>query len=150
MDKKIFNPLNKSNINNKSKNIVPINTNKKNKKINNNGNYIIAKIKIDSNDINKNISIINSYEAVRRAKSQYSECTLEENFRNEKEIKQCKIQIEGKFIPFSCTYKFASVGNFNIIYFFQNVIKRLNYMFYNCYNLIKLDLSNFNTQNATI
>ena len=144
------NKMNNYNINNKNtKTITNIHPNKEKKiirKSNKNENYIVASFKIDSKDANSDIRIINSYEAIQRGNSNFK---FDENLRNEKEIKQCKIQIEGKFIPFSYTYKFGSTGNFTIIYFFQNDIKRLNYMFYFCSNLTNLDLSNFNAQNVT-
>ena len=143
MDDKLFNSLN---ITNNSKNIVLSNKNKINTNTNNNNNYIIAKFKIDLKEINQNIRIINSYEAIERS---FSNLFFEENVRNESEIKQCNIQVEGKFIPFSYTYKFGSAGIFKIIYFFQNDIKKLNYMFRGCSTLINLDFSNFNTRDVT-
>ena len=42
--------------------------------------------------VNKNIQIINSYEALKRS---WNEFSFEENKRNENEIKKCKILIEG-------------------------------------------------------
>jgi hypothetical protein len=54
------------------------------------GNYIVASFKIYLNDANCNIRIINSYEAFQRDNSNF---IFDENMRNEKEIKQCKIQV---------------------------------------------------------
>ena len=139
MNNNINNSINNYNIN---KHYTKAITNKTNKY----GNYIVALFKIGSKHVNQNIRIINSYESFLRNINCFE---FEEKLRNEKEIKQCKIQVEGEFIPFSYTYKFSSSGNFKIIYFFQNDIKRLNYIFWNCYNLLNLDLSNFNTQNVT-
>ena len=150
MNNNINNSINNYNMNNKNTktitNILPNNEKRIIRKSNKNENYIIASFKIDSKDAYSDIRIINSYEASKRRDSNFK---FDENLRNEKEIKQCKIQVEGKFIPFSYTYKFGSIGYFKIIYFFQNDIKRLNYMFYGCSNLTNLDLSNFNTQNVT-
>ena len=170
------NPIYNYNMNKKNTNIVPINTNdiytntnknyirtnninkgntninidlnstnNINAKTNKDKNYIVAIFEINTNDINRDIRIINSYEAIERSNSNL---TFEENQRNEEEIKQCKILIEGKFIPFSYIYKYHSAGLFKVIYFFKNDIKGLNYMFCCCSNLIRLDLSNFNTQNV--
>ena len=36
-----------------------------------------------------------------------------------------------------------------VIYKFKNLLKVTNYLFYNCYTLTSLNLSNFSTQNVT-
>ena len=94
------NKINNYNINNNNTkaitNIPPNNKNKIIRKSNKNEKYIIASFKIDSQDANSDIRIINSYEAVQRGCFNFK---FDENLRNEKEIKQCKIKVEGKFIP---------------------------------------------------
>ena len=146
MDNNIKNSINNYNMNDKNKkeltNIIPNNKNNIIRKSNKDESYIVASFKIDSKDTNSDIRIINSYEAFQRSVHIFK---FDKNLRNEKVIKQCKIQVEGKFIPFSYTYKFGSTGNFQIIYFFQNVTN-MSYMFYKCSNLTNLDLSNFNSQ----
>ena len=69
-------------------------------------------------------------------------------FRSEKEIKECKIEINGKKISFCYFYKFEKIGKYKIKYIFKNYLTKINYMFYNCSSLINLNLSNFNTQNV--
>ena len=57
-------------------------------------NYIIGEIYISEKDIGKDIRIINSYEEQKR---EWNE-KIEEEYKNEKEIKECKIEINDKNI----------------------------------------------------
>ena len=104
MDNNLKNSINNYNMNDKNKkeltNIIPNNKNNIIRKSNKDESYIVASFKIDSKDTNSNIRIINSYEAFQRSVHIFK---FDENLRNEKVIKQCKIQVEGKFIPFSYT-----------------------------------------------
>ena len=72
--------------NNKETNIVHYN-NAVNNKINEN-NYIVAEFFINDDAKDKNIQIINSYEAHKRSHGKFN---FVEDLRNEKEIKECKI-----------------------------------------------------------
>jgi len=105
--------LDNNNLINSHKNII-------NKNNINNDNYIISEIYIKKAQVNKNIQIINSYEAWLRGENNFS---FEENKRNENEIKKCKILIEGKLIPFSYFYKFNKVGTFKLDIHFQIILK---------------------------
>jgi len=138
-----YNNLNYRGINKKT-NIVQSN-NEINNKINEN-NYIVAEFFINDLYKHRDIQIINSYENHKRNRG---ELNFVEDLRNEKEIKACKIQVEGKIIQFSYTYKFYAPGKFKIIYTFQKYPKSLCDLFSNCNQLVNLDLSNFNTQNVT-
>ena len=109
-----------------------------------NENYIISEIYISKDNINKDIQIINSYEEVFRNNN----FTIKEEYKNEKEIKECIIEINNEKILFSYKYKFKKEGKYKIKYSFHNLLTNCNYMFYNCWNLTNLDLSNFNTQNV--
>ena len=61
-----------------------------------NTNYINAEIYIKEEDINKNIRIINSFENVKKENKWKHEET--DNIKaNEKEIKRCKIKINGEW-----------------------------------------------------
>ena len=115
---------------------------------NENESYIIAKIIIKKEDINKNIRIINSFEEVYK---DYHYLTQEEllNHGNEKEIKKCKIKINDKIISFTYEYKFPEEGNYNIKYIFTEDIKNTNYMFYDCGYFTNIDFPNFNAQSIT-
>ena len=120
--------------NNKKNNIVQYDD-AVNNRINKN-NYIMAEFVINDDKKNDNIQIINSYEAENRNSYEFN---FVEDLRNEKEIKACKIQIEGKIIEFSYTYRFNEAGKFKIIYTFQKHLKRLYKLFFNCRQLANLD-----------
>ena len=115
------------------------------KKSNNNNNYIIAEILIDGRNINKDILIINSYENLRGKLNSHN---YEEKLKNEKEIKECDIEINGKIINFSYFYKFNREGKYRIIYYFNN-LKNSNHLFCECSSIININLSKFNTSNIT-
>ncbi len=108
-------------------------------------NYILGEIEINEDLVNKDVRIINSYEAFERSNRVK---TFDEKKRNEINIRKCKIFIEGKLIPFSYMYKFDKIGTFKIKYSFQSNLKSLYALFCECY-IKKLDFSNFNTKNAT-
>ena len=64
-----------------------------------NTNYINAEIYIKEEHINKNIRIINSFENYKKEfKLKYEE--TDNIYANEKEIKRCKIQVNGKLVNF--------------------------------------------------
>ena len=109
-------------------------------------NYILAEIYINDKDINKNKRILNSYEEHRR---RIGNCEIKANFKNEDEIKKCKIEINDELIKFNYYYKFKSKGKYIIKYIFENVITNTRFMFCNCSYLTKIDLSIFNTKNVT-
>ena len=112
-------------------------------------NVILGEIEIGPNDINKDIQIINSFENYKAIK-RYKEEEDDYKYENEKEIKEnIEININGKKIDFSYTYKFEKEGKYKIEYVFKNNLTKSNHMFYYCSNLITLDLSKFNAQNIT-
>ena len=83
-------------------------------------NYIISKIYIKDEDINKDIRIIDSYEEyVRRNK-----WTIRDENKNENEMKQCEIKINNGLIPFNYVYKFKLKGKYIIKYIFKNNIRK--------------------------
>ena len=110
--------------------------------------FIIGQIKIESNDINKNIQIINSFENVKKGTNEtfYNEL----NYQNESDIQDnIEIRIDDKLIEFSYCYKFEKEGKHIIKYTFKKDLTKLNHLFYNCRNLIKLDFSSCNLNNLT-
>ena len=138
----INNKKNKKNINKDKK---KKNTNDDNKKKYNNNNYIIASLHIKSEDINKDIRIINSYEEFSKTGS-----VIKDNiYKNENEIKRCIIKINDILIPFNYFHKFYSEGVYNVKYLFNVKINNVDLMFANCNLLIDIDLSNFNSDNVT-
>ena len=120
-----------------------IQKNKKNK----NSNIIIGEIKINANDVNKDVKIINSYENYMKENSNNK---LKEEYKNEKEIKEnIEIKINEKIIEFTYNYKFKKEGKYKIEYLFKNNLTNICYMFCNCNSLININLSNFDAQNVT-
>jgi len=105
-------------------------------------NNIIGEIEINSEDINKNISIINSFENAQR---NYG-FGYEREYKNEKEIKESvKIKINGKNIDdFSYVHIFDKIGKYKIEYLFKKQLKKTNHLFYKCVNIVSLNLMNFN------
>ena len=106
-------------------------------------NYIIGEIDIKENDVNKEIRIINNNN--KALNDQYSDIKYEENEEIEK---NCEITIDDKIIPFSFFYKFNQKGKYIIKYLFHKHLTKTNCIFLDCKNLIKLDLSNFETKNV--
>ena len=111
-----------------------------------NNNYIIAEIFIDSKNVNKDIRIINSYEEVMR--KNYPINKLKKDRMNEKEIKECEIEINGKLIPFNYFHNFKEQGKYMIKYSFKNYLNNTYTLFDECKYLTILDLSNFDTSNV--
>ena len=110
-------------------------------------NVIIGHIKIDNNNLNKDIRIINSYDEYKKSNNDKE---YDENIKNEKEIKDnIEIKINGEKINFSYFYKFTSKGNYRIEYSFKNNLTKTNFMFYECEEIINFDFSNFITKKIT-
>ena len=127
-------------INNNLKNDLNINVNLAH------NNYIIAELYIDDEDVNKDIKIINSHEEHKRKK--FLSFKLYDYEKNEKEIKECKIEINYESIPFNYYYNFKNKGKYIIKYSFENLLSNVKYIFDKCEYLTKIDLSNFNTSDV--
>ena len=115
--------------------------------INNNTiNSIKGEIYIDSNNTNKNIQIINSFENYQRTRN--VELNENDNINmNEQEIKEnIEIKINGKTINFTYLYQFESNGVYQIEYIFKKFLKKTNHMFADCKYITNFDFSNFNTE----
>ena len=131
---------------------IEIEDNIKTKKENNiykDGNYIISEVIIDKNLLNKEIRILNSYEEFKRKTKWFKGFEGENNYKNEKEIKKCKIKINNELIKFDYFHIFKEEGKYKIEYIFNEKINKMNFMFIDCSSLTKIDLSNFNAQNVT-
>ena len=113
----------------------------------NDNNCIISEINIRKEDIGKQIRIINSYEEYFR-NLDYSE-EFRDEYKNEEEIKECKIAINNEEISFCYFYKCIKEGKYQIKYSFNNYLTNTNHMFCDCESLININLSNFNTKNVT-
>ena len=112
-----------------------------------NNNYILAEIYIDYKNINKDIRIINSYE--EKMRKNFPNDKLLEKRLNEKEIKECKIEINGKLIPFNYFHNFKEKGKYKAKYSFKTYLNNVYHLFDECKFLTILDLSNFDTSNVT-
>ena len=107
-------------------------------------NFITAEIKVE--DASKSIRLFNSYENANR---DYLEGEFD-NFSNEDEItSNIEIESGGTQTKDPYLYNFPKKGKYKIIYSFKKKLTNINSMFYLCDSIIKLDLSNFNTENVT-
>ena len=113
-----------------------------------NNSFITAEIDIKEEDIHKGIRIINSFENAKK-ENKWEDKENDNIKGNEKEIKRCEIKINGDPIPFCYLYKFNKSGKYRIQYSFSYKLTSMDAMFYGCSSLTNIDLSNFNTQNAT-
>ena len=111
-----------------------------------NNNVITATFKI--NNDNSEVKIINSYEnSVREGLKLDNNVTIE---KNEEQIKKCIIIInEKKLEKFEYVKCFYRKGEYTIKYIFPTPLNSTNYMFYKCRNIIKIDLSSFNSKYVT-
>ena len=114
-------------------------------------NYIIAKIEIGDEDINKDIRILNSREEFIRTKYPSFPEMLEDNkhHNNEESIKKCEIRIDDELIPFSYFHKFKKKGKYWVKYSFKNCLTDTSNMLDSCDCLTMIDLSNFNAEKVT-
>lgn len=105
--------------------------------------YILAELNIEEDKVNEKIRIINSYEeSYNEDNSEYKE-KMNEDLKNEEDIKKCEIRINDKIIPFSYFHQFPKKGKYTIRYFFDK-LTQANHLFKNCSSLISLDFSHFN------
>ena len=121
----------------------------------NNDKIILGEFNIESDDINEDIQIINSFENNKRKNKWDSEEDEEEEeddskYENEGDIKEnIEIKINEKNIGFSYVHKFEKEGRYKIKYIFKKNLSNLNHLFCRCENLININLSNFNTNKVT-
>ena len=112
----------------------------------NKNNFITGQIKIESNDIDKDIQIINSFEKAKKKNEKYPN---EMNYQNESDILDyIEIRINDELTE-SYSHKFQKEGKYTIKYIFKEDLTKINHMFYNCCNLIKLDFSKCTLNNIT-
>ena len=115
----------------------------------NKSNIITGEIYINSENVNKDILIINSFENFQRSNNKELNNENDAKNLNENEIKEnTEIKINGNKIEFSYTYKFETEGIYTIEYFIKKNLTRTNHMFSDCEYLTKLNLSNLNTQDV--
>ena len=120
-------------------------------------NYIIAEFEIHWSE---EIQIINSYDEIQRnhkwglLPNHYNYYSIKEELRNEEDIKECEIEIEGKKIPFTYYYKEQNKDKYKrkyklkIKYSFKKNLTNLNSLFYDCKYMKSIDFTNFCTTNV--
>jgi surface protein len=106
-----------------------------NQKENNNlnivpNNTIKTTYLIEEEDVNKEIKIID-----------FNNNPQKEDIKN-----NCEIYLNNQQI--NSPYKFEKEGEYTIILNFKKELEDISYLFYNCLQLIEIDLSNFKTQNV--
>ena len=116
-------------------------------------NCIIAEFDIDEENTNKEVLIMASTDHfLREVPKEYlyeDEEKEMEQYKDEKEITQCSIRINGALIPFCYKYKFQAPGTYTIKYTFPKGLTQTSFMFSRCSRMKKIDLSNFDTSNLT-
>ena len=107
-------------------------------------NEIRIKIKIEDDDINKDVYLINYHYFINK---DGIECEVEQL----KEINSSNIimSINGEKCEFQKYKKFNKKGEYFIILKFKNNLTSAKYMFLGCKNIIDIDLSSFDTRNIT-
>ena len=112
--------------------------------------YIIAKIKVRSEHINKDIRIINSFEQIVKEAKCFKYQKDYYLYENLKEIKESiEISINDQVIPFSHFYKFKEVGEYTIQYSFKKLLSKTNHLFNSCNLFTYINLYNFDTSKVT-
>ena len=107
-------------------------------------NEIRIKIKIEENDLNKDIYILNNpYLRNEDDKSYKIEELKEINSSN------ITMSINGKESKFEKYQKFEKEGEYYIILKFKNNLTNAKYMFNGCTNIIDINLSSFITEDIT-
>ena len=120
------------------------------KEVNSNkNNKIIGEISISVFDIKERTQIINSFENVKELNN-YKNKENDWKYENKKEIEDnIQIRINDEIKNFRYYYRFKKQGTYKIEYIFKNPLTKTNHMFFGCKNIIKLDFSNFDTNQVT-
>ena len=91
--------------------------------------YIFATYDITSNDINKNIQIIN----------------CDANINKDEILHKCNIYLDDKKIDFTFEYNFKQPGKYIFTFEFVELLQYANKLFYKCSTLCNLDFRKFKT-----
>ena len=120
-------------------------------------NEINLKIKINKNDVNKKIYFLDNSEGKISVGIKYNEDGKPDFIKEEhhhdflKELNESNVElyINDKYYNFQKYFIPDKEGEYNILLKFNILIRDCSFMFYGCSNLINIDLSSFNTRNAT-
>ncbi len=106
-------------------------------------NEIIIKIHVFKEDINRDIYFLDNTDYEDKGIKHYHDNLKELNEGN------TELFINDKEYSFKKYFKPEIQGIYTIKLKFNFFIKNCSYMFYNCWNIIDIDLSNFDTKNVT-
>jgi len=111
-------------------------------------NEINMIIKINENDINKDIYFLDD---IDKEKSQSPLVEYKSEHDNLKEMNQnnTKLYINDIEYKYDKFFVFEKPGNYRIKIVLNNLIENCSFMFYNSINLIYIDMSNFNSSKTT-
>ena len=106
-------------------------------------NEIIIKLKIGENDINKDIYILNNVN--------FNNDELKKKYEGMKEINSSNtvMFINNKKFKFKKYHRFSEVGEYKIKLKFNIYLKDAHCMFFDCKNIIYINLSSFISKNIT-
>ena len=114
-------------------------------------NEIMLKVKIEQNDVNKNIYFLDNTQEDFNDGKGYNENGnfVIHNHDNLKELNKNNtiLVIDGEIIPFKKSFIPKKSGIYSIKLIFKNKLFNCAYMFYECKNIIDIDFSKFNTEN---
>ena len=92
-------------------------------------NFIIAEINITEEKVNKKVLIINSFENYKKEEG-WKDREYDYKYKNEEEIKKCKLFINGKINPFSYYHTFDKEGKYQIKYSFSEYLTNASFLFH--------------------
>ena len=115
------------------------------------GGEIKMKIKIEEDDVGKNIYFLDNTDGkIWVVKDKESK--LEEHHHDFlKELNELNVElyINNEKHKFEKYFKFDKKGEYDILLKFKILLKECSFMFYGCSKLTNIDLSSFNTKNVT-
>ena len=122
------------------------------------GGEIKMKIKIEKDDVGKNIYFLDNTDGevwvVKETKNkngEYDKIREEHHHDFLKELNELNVElyINNEKHKFEKYFKFDKKGEYDILLKFKILLKECSFMFYGCSKLTNIDLSSFNTENVT-
>ena len=112
-------------------------------------NYIVAYIEIKEKDINKDIRIFNKsiYMEITNSIMHMDPSEGYHNYNYQINSQTFEIEIDGQIIPLSSNFKFKEKGMHKLKYYINTYITNIGWIFADCKDIIKIDMTNFNTGN---
>ena len=122
------------------------------------GGEIKMKIKIEKDDVGKNIYFLDNTDGkiwvvkdTKNKNGEYDKIKEEQHHYFLKDINESNVElyINDKKHNFEKYFKFDKEGEYVILLKFKILLSDCSYMFYHCSNLTNIDLSSFNSKNVT-